>query len=90
MFLHGGLLHLAGNMLFLWIFGDNVEDALGHYRYFLFYLACAAAGAAFHGMLAPGSEIPLVGASGAKRQAASAPCTMENPEPRTPGINPEP
>jgi membrane associated rhomboid family serine protease len=64
-FLHGDFFHIAGNMLFLWVFGDNVEDALGHYRYFLFYLACAAAGAAFHGMLAPGSEIPLVGASGA-------------------------
>jgi membrane associated rhomboid family serine protease len=64
-FLHGDFFHIAGNMLFLWVFGDNVEDALGHYRYFLFYLACAAAGAAFHGMLDPGSEIPLVGASGA-------------------------
>jgi len=64
-FLHGDFFHLAGNMLFLWVFGDNVEDALGHFRFFLFYFACAAAGAAFHGMLAPGSEIPLVGASGA-------------------------
>ena len=64
-FLHGDVFHLAGNMLFLWVFGDNVEDALGHVRFLLFYLACAAAGAAFHGMLAPGSEIPLVGASGA-------------------------
>lgn len=64
-FLHGDFFHLAGNMLFLWVFGDNVEDALGHFRFLLFYLACAAAGAAFHGMLAPGSEIPLVGASGA-------------------------
>jgi membrane associated rhomboid family serine protease len=64
-FLHGDFFHLAGNMLFLWVFGDNVEDALGHFRFLLFYFACAAAGAAFHGMLAPGSEIPLVGASGA-------------------------
>ncbi len=64
-FLHGDAFHLAGNMLFLWVFGDNVEDALGHVRFLLFYFACAAAGAAFHGMLAPGSEIPLVGASGA-------------------------
>ncbi|WP_187969282.1 rhomboid family intramembrane serine protease [Aquibium microcysteis] len=64
-FLHGDFFHLAGNMLFLWVFGDNVEDALGHFRFLLFYCACAAAGAAFHGMLAPGSEIPLVGASGA-------------------------
>jgi membrane associated rhomboid family serine protease len=64
-FLHGDFFHLAGNMIFLWVFGDNVEDALGHFRFFLFYLACAAAGAAFHGMLDPGSGIPLVGASGA-------------------------
>lgn len=64
-FLHGDFLHLAGNMLFLWVFGDNVEDALGHFRFLLFYFACAAAGAAFHGLLAPGSEVPLVGASGA-------------------------
>ena len=64
-FLHGDFFHLAGNMLFLWVFGDNVEDALGHFRFLLFYFACAAAGAMFHGMLAPGSEIPLVGASGA-------------------------
>jgi membrane associated rhomboid family serine protease len=64
-FLHGDFFHLAGNMLFLWVFGDNVEDALGHFRFLLFYFASAAAGAAFHGMLAPGSEIPLVGASGA-------------------------
>lgn len=64
-FLHGDFFHIVGNMLFLWVFGDNVEDALGHFRFFLFYMACAAAGAAFHGMLDPGSEIPLVGASGA-------------------------
>lgn len=64
-FLHGDFFHLAGNMLFLWVFGDNIEDALGHFRFLLFYFACAAAGAAFHGMLAPGSEIPLIGASGA-------------------------
>lgn len=64
-FLHGDWLHLGGNMLFLWVFGDNVEDALGHVKYLLFYLACAAAGAFAHGLLAPDSEIPLVGASGA-------------------------
>jgi Uncharacterized membrane protein (homolog of Drosophila rhomboid) len=64
-FLHDGLLHLGGNMLFLWVFGDNVEDALGHFRYLVFYIACAAAGAAFHGMIAPESQAPLIGASGA-------------------------
>lgn len=64
-FLHGGFLHLAGNMLFLWVFGDNVEDALGHVRYLVFYLACAAAGAFAHGLIAPESQAPLIGASGA-------------------------
>jgi len=64
-FLHANLIHLGGNMLFLWVFGDNVEDALGHFRFLLFYFACAAAGAALHGALAPGSELPLIGASGA-------------------------
>jgi len=48
-FLHGDLFHLGGNMLFLWVFGDNVEDALGHIKYFIFYILCAIAGALFHG-----------------------------------------
>ena len=64
-FLHADLLHLGGNMLFLWVFGDNVEDALGHFRYLVFYLACAAGGALLHGMVAPDSQAPLIGASGA-------------------------
>ncbi|MFC6488218.1 rhomboid family intramembrane serine protease [Nitratireductor sp. GCM10026969] len=64
-FLHADLLHLGGNMLFLWVFGDNVEDALGHLRYLIFYLACTVAGAAFHGMVMPESQAPLIGASGA-------------------------
>jgi membrane associated rhomboid family serine protease len=64
-FLHGDILHLGGNMLFLWVFGDNVEDAMGHVRYFLFYLLCAAAGAFVHGLIIPDSEFPLIGASGA-------------------------
>lgn len=64
-FLHADLLHLGGNMLFLWVFGDNVEDALGHLRYLIFYLACTVAGAAFHGMIMPESQAPLIGASGA-------------------------
>ncbi len=64
-FLHGDLWHLGGNMLFLWVFGDNVEDALGHFKFLLFYLACAAAGAWLHGFVEPGSDIPLIGASGA-------------------------
>jgi len=64
-FLHGDIFHLGGNMLFLWVFGDNVEDALGHIKYLIFYLACAAAGAFLHGILVPDSQAPLIGASGA-------------------------
>jgi membrane associated rhomboid family serine protease len=65
MFLHGGLLHLAGNMLFLWIFGDNVEDALGHGRYLLFYLGSGVLAALLQGVVATRSLVPMVGASGA-------------------------
>jgi membrane associated rhomboid family serine protease len=64
-FLHGNFLHIASNMLFLWVFGDNVEDAMGHVRFLIFYLLCAAAAAWFHGFLQPHSEGPLIGASGA-------------------------
>ncbi|MGE6742542.1 rhomboid family intramembrane serine protease [Allorhizobium pseudoryzae] len=64
-FVHFDFWHLASNMVFLWVFGDNVEDALGHLRFLLFYLACAAAGALFHGLINPLSEAPLIGASGA-------------------------
>jgi membrane associated rhomboid family serine protease len=64
-FLHADIFHLGGNMLFLWVFGDNIEDALGHFRYLVFYLLCAAGGAFFHGMIAPDSQAPLIGASGA-------------------------
>ena len=65
MFMHGGLLHLAGNMLYLWIFGNNVEDAMGHARFALFYLACGVAAAMTFAFIDPASRIPLVGASGA-------------------------
>ncbi len=64
-FLHGDIFHLGGNMLFLWVFGDNVEDALGHVKFLMFYLLCAIAGALLHGLVAPDSEVPLIGASGA-------------------------
>lgn len=64
-FLHADIWHLGGNMLFLWVFGDNVEDALGHLRYLVFYLLSAIAGAFFHGIVAPASQVPLIGASGA-------------------------
>jgi len=65
MFLHGGWLHLAGNMLFLWIFGDNVEDEMGHVPFLLFYLASGLAAGLLHVMSAPYSPVPTVGASGA-------------------------
>jgi membrane associated rhomboid family serine protease len=65
MFLHGGLLHLAGNMLFLWIFGNNVEDTLGRVRFLLFYVLCGVAAAMAQALSNPASEIPMVGASGA-------------------------
>jgi membrane associated rhomboid family serine protease len=65
MFLHGGLLHLLGNMWFLWVFGDNVEDRLGHARYLLFYAVCGVGGALAHAALNLNSTIPVVGASGA-------------------------
>ena len=64
-FLHLDVLHLGGNMLFLWVFGDNVEDAMGHLRFLAFYLLSAAAGALMHGLVAPESQAPLIGASGA-------------------------
>jgi len=65
MFMHGGLLHLAGNMLYLWIFGDNVEESMGHGRYLFFYLIGGLFASAIHILTAPGSRIPTVGASGA-------------------------
>ncbi len=71
-FFHSGFMHLAGNMLFLWVFGDNVEDAMGHFRFLLFYLACAAAGAFMHGFINPQSVSPLIGASGAAAGVISA------------------
>ena len=65
MFLHGGLLHLAGNMLYLWIFGNNVEDAMGHLRYILFYLLSGIAAALTMAYIDPAAAVPMVGASGA-------------------------
>ncbi|WP_283638534.1 rhomboid family intramembrane serine protease [Marinovum algicola] len=65
MFLHGGFLHLAGNMLFLFIFGDNIEDEMGHLPYLGFYLACGLAAAVLQWASAPQSMVPVVGASGA-------------------------
>jgi membrane associated rhomboid family serine protease len=65
MFMHGGWLHLLGNMLYLWIFGDNVEDVLGHTRYLFFYLICGLWATLAHGLMNIESQIPTVGASGA-------------------------
>jgi len=65
MFLHGGWLHLLGNMLYLWIFGDNVEDAIGHVRYLIFYLLCGTLATFSHALISPASSIPAIGASGA-------------------------
>ena len=65
MFLHGGVFHLGGNMLYLWIFGNNVEEALGHLKYLLFYGFCGLAAALAQVSYDPGSAIPMIGASGA-------------------------
>lgn len=65
MFLHGGWMHLLGNMLYLWIFGNNVEDAMGHVRFILFYIVCGVIAALVHVWTNPASPIPTLGASGA-------------------------
>lgn len=65
LFLHGGFLHVAGNMLYLWIFGNNIEDAMGHARFVLFYALCGALAAVSHAFTDPSSTIPMIGASGA-------------------------
>jgi membrane associated rhomboid family serine protease len=65
MFLHGGFMHVIGNMLYLWIFGNNVEDAMGRVRFIVFYLLCGAAAGLGHALLNPRSAVPMIGASGA-------------------------
>ena len=65
MFLHGGFMHIIGNMLFLWVLGDNVEDTMGHARYLSFYGICGVLAALAHAIADPTSEIPMIGASGA-------------------------
>ena len=65
MFLHGGWMHLGGNMLYLWIFGDNLEKVMGHARFLIFYLVCGIAAAITHIVFSGGSAVPTVGASGA-------------------------
>lgn len=65
MFMHGDIMHIGGNMLFLWIFGDNIENLIGHVRYLAFYLICGFAAAAGQIIMGPDSIIPMIGASGA-------------------------
>jgi len=65
MFVHGGIWHLLGNMLYLWVFGDNIEDEMGHFRYLGFYLVCGLGAAFAQIIMSPWSEVPMVGASGA-------------------------
>jgi membrane associated rhomboid family serine protease len=65
MFMHGGVFHIAGNMLYLWIFGNNIEDRLGHIRFIFFYLCCGIASAYAHAITDPHSHTPMIGASGA-------------------------
>jgi membrane associated rhomboid family serine protease len=72
MFMHGGFLHLGGNMLYLWIFGNNVEDAMGHLRYLAFYLLCGVAAALTEGFAEPDLAVPMLGASGAISGALAA------------------
>ena len=72
MFLHGGWIHLIGNMLFLWVFGDNIEDAMGHIRFIMFYLMCGIFAALAHTFMLPHSDLPLIGASGAVAGVISA------------------
>lgn len=65
LFLHGGFFHLAGNMLYLWIFGDNVESIMGHFRFLVFYLCCGVIATMTHVFIDPSATIPMIGASGA-------------------------
>jgi membrane associated rhomboid family serine protease len=64
MFMHGGWMHLLGNMIFLWVFADNVEDAYGYFGFAIFYLLCGLVGAMVHSLMLPHSQSPLIGASG--------------------------
>ena len=72
MFLHGGLMHIGSNMLYLWIFGNNIEDVMGHARFIGFYFLCGIIAALCHAMIGPSSEVPMVGASGAISGALGA------------------
>ena len=82
MFLHAGVAHLAGNMLFLWIFGDNIEDRLGHGRFIGFYVICGCTAAIAQTALDPGSRIPMVGSwRGGNASASMTACAKRRPNP---------
>ena len=72
MFMHGGFMHLIGNMLFLWIYGNNIEDAMGHIKFLLFYIICGISAAILQALVTPNSNIPMIGASGAVSGILSA------------------
>jgi len=72
MFLHGSFMHLIGNMLFLWIYGNNIEDAMGHFKFLFFYFTCGLAAAFLQAIITPNSDIPMIGASGAVSGVLSA------------------
>ena len=72
MFLHGGFLHLVGNMLFLWIYGNNIEDSMGHIKFLIFYVICGVSAALLQASITPSSDIPMIGASGAVSGVLSA------------------
>ena len=72
MFLHGGFMHLLGNMLFLWIYGNNIEDAMGHFKFLFFYFLCGLVAALCQAIITPNSDIPMIGASGAVSGVLSA------------------
>ena len=72
MFLHGGFLHLVGNMLFLWIYGNNIEDSMGHIKFLIFYVICGVSAALLQASINPSSDIPMIGASGAVSGVLSA------------------
>ena len=72
MFLHGGFMHLIGNMLFLWIYGNNIEDSMGHFKFFFFYITCGTAAAFLQALVSPNSDVPMIGASGAVSGVLSA------------------
>ncbi|MBF96822.1 MAG: hypothetical protein CFH34_00005 [Alphaproteobacteria bacterium MarineAlpha9_Bin4] len=72
MFLHGGIAHILGNMLFLWIYGNNIEDSMGHIKFLIFYILCGLAAAFLQAIVSPSSSIPMIGASGAVSGVLSA------------------